>query len=654
MRSKRHIVLVALWLSLFPALVAAGPEFEFADCPFEVPQETRDLKCGYLTVPENRAEPEVRTLRLAVAILESHSDSPKPDPLVFLDGGPGGATLQYVPARIDSPFWNRYREDRDLIFLDQRGIGYSDPAFCLELDVVLTTAGFQGLSPDEQRREELAAVRACRESMLEKGIDFAHYNSATSAQDLADLRIALEVDEWNLFGVSYGTRLALVALREAPKGIRSVIVDSVYPPNASETRLHENFDRSLRLVFDRCATDLSCAEAFPSLEADFYAMLVALEAEPVELSMTDTQRFPDGRIVIDGSLMAAGIFQGLYDGRFVELLPLLVREVSAGNEDVLRALADGLVGDPHDVRRGLYLAVQCFEATGRVKSAAIEADRAAYPALRMWNEGRDDLALCDAWHAARAGEEFARPVQSDVPVLLVTGDYDPITPPGDARLASETLPNGTLVIVPGAGHAASPSRDCTQNLVREFLDAPERPLDTSCTSTFQAPKFVTEVDVKPGISRLMTQVGGERLPTSILVVAMAVLLMASATVVWPCAWAWARIRGRAVAHPPGATRARWLAVLVGLLSLGYLGALASVVLGSLSDNPYILAFGVPAGSEWVFVIAWLVMAAALVSFACVAIAWRARWWSLNARIYYTLVAVAGIVFVAWLLFAGLF
>ncbi|MEM9335878.1 MAG: alpha/beta fold hydrolase, partial [Pseudomonadota bacterium] len=488
MVSKMRIALAIVVLGLFPALAPATPVFEPAECPFELPEETTGVTCGYLTVPENRARPDVRTLRLAVAILESYSESPKPDPFVFLSGGPGGAAVQGVPVRANSAFWNRYREERDLVFFDQRGTGFSDPAFCRELDVTLTTPTFDGLTPSEQRREELAAIEACRATVLEEGIDFAHYNSATSAQDLADLRVALGIDEWNLLGVSYGTRLALVALREAPEGIRSVVIDSVYPPNASESRLHENFDGSLQLVFDRCAADSSCAAEFPNLEEDFYAMLDALEAEPVELTMADTRRFPDGRIVVDGTLMAIGVFQGLYDGDFVELLPLLVREVGAGNEDVLQALANGLVRDPHEVRQGLRFAVQCFEGVGRTTREALEIDRAAFPKLHLWNEARDDLSLCDAWHPLRAGAEFALPVQSDVPALLIAGDYDPITPPSDARLALASLPNGTLVVVPRGGHAPSPSRECTRKLIREFLNAPDQELDTSCTATLPSPR----------------------------------------------------------------------------------------------------------------------------------------------------------------------
>lgn len=647
MRFPIRPILAGLLLSLSFVSMAATPVFEPADCPFEVPSDTTGLKCGYLEVPENRANPEGRKLRLAVAVLASLSENPKQDPLVYLSGGPGGASLKFIPWRMDSPFWNRYRQDRDLVFYDQRGTGFSDPAFCPELDLALYNTAFQGMAPNEQHRQELAAFEACRDKMLAAGIDFAYYNSTVSAHDLADLRRALGIEEWNLFGLSYGTRLALVTLREAPEGIRSVIIDSVYPPNGLEVDDHVRFARSLRLAFDRCAADPACQAAFPQLEQAFFAMLADLEADPIEITMADTIRFPGGRIVVDGSLIAAGVFQGFYDGDFVEVFPLLVREVSARNEDVLRALADGLVRDPHDISQGLLYAVQCNEGFGRATPGELAADRAAHPELGVWTEVRNNSVLCEAWHGERAGPAFGEPVYSEVPTLLITGDYDPITPPAYARLAMETLPNSTLVVVPGEGHAAIPTRECTQDLAARFLADPGKALGTECMADLPAPRFITQVHMTPGISRLMAQAGGPSLPASILAAGAMVLLLASVLVVWPLVWLWRRLRGRAVEHPVVARRARWAAALTASLVLGFLGLLASAVLGTLSDNPFLLAFGLPAENASIFMLPWAALLAALVTAACAVAAWRSHWWGTGARVHYLLVAIAGLTFVAW-------
>jgi pimeloyl-ACP methyl ester carboxylesterase len=322
------------------------PRFEQAPCPFAAEGVPDAVECGWLVVSENRAKADGRTLRLSVAVIRSIDENPRPDPLVFLSGGPGQSSVEVVPRRVDHPFWNRYRKERDLVFFDQRGTGYSDPEFCPELDIALYTAGFRGLPVAEQRDFERQAVLECREKMLAAGIDFATYNSKTSAQDLDDLRKVLGYESWNLFGASYGTRLALTAMRDTPDGIRSVVLDSVSPPNSPLADAQSKLMRSLQLVFDRCTADERCRTAFPTIEADFFEVVTALEAQPVVLAMADRNRFPDGRIVIDGTLLLTGVFQGLYDAAFVPFFPLLVRELKAGNVHLLSALAR--VGDRRD------------------------------------------------------------------------------------------------------------------------------------------------------------------------------------------------------------------------------------------------------------------------------------------------------------------
>lgn len=638
---------------LFPVPLSAAPAFEPAECPFEVPEGTEGLTCGYLEVPEDRSDPDGRTLRLAVAVLESFSDNPQPDPVVFLAGGPGGPSIEFMPARLNSRFWNRYREDRDLVFYDQRGAGFSEPAFCPETDVVLYTMAFRGLSPEDQRQRQLAAIEACRDQLLAEGVDFAHYNSVTSARDLADLRRALGLEEWNLFGVSYGTRLALVTLREDPEGIRSVVLDAAFPPDAPAADDHARFARSLQLVFDRCAAEPECQAAFPQLERDFFATLADLEASPIEIAMADTSRFPAGRIVVDGSVMAAGVFQGFYNGKFAEVFPLLVREVRARNVDVLRAIADGLVQGP-PMRYGLFYAIQCAESFGLATPDEMAADLAAHPELRVWTEPVDYLELCTALHGERADDTLAEPVDSDVPTLLVSGDYDPITPPSYAEAAMVSLPNASLVVVPGEGHGAIPNHECTRDLVARFLADPDKTLDTQCVERIPEPRFVTDVHMTPGVSRLMAQTSGAGLSGSILGVGAMALLLASALVVWPLAWLWRRLRSQGVRHSSPAKQARWLAALVALLVFGFFGALAAAVSDTLQDNAFVLAFGLPTNYGPLFILPWLALFAAAGTLVYAVAGWRSRWWGAAGRIHYTLVALAGFGCVAWLGSLGFF
>ena len=629
------------------------PRFKESACPFVNDDLADVVRCGYLVVAENRAVDNGRTLHLAVAIIRSSAASPRSDPIVYLSGGPGGKNVEYVPRRADHFFWNRYREDRDLVFFDQRGTGFSEPRFCPELTVALSTAVFRGISVEEQRNFEREAVLECRAKMLAAGIDFSAYNSATSARDLDELRQALGYESWNLFGVSYGTRLALTAMRDTPGGVRSVVLDSVSPPGSPSADSNHKLMRTLRLVFDQCAADRRCHAAFPTLEADFFSVVDELEARPVELAMTDPIRFPDARIVINGTVFVAGIFQGLYEQAFVPFLPILVRELKAGNESMLYAMADSLAPDPHFVSQGLRYAVDCYEHIPYATAEALAEDRAAHPQLAVFHNLSDEQAICDAWHSVRAGPAELQAATSDIPTLVAAGEFDPITPPSYARLAAERLRNATLFEVRGASHGVILHSDCAQGIMQAFLDDPLSPPDTSCVASLQRADFVTSAHANPGVYRLVRQI--QELPGTATVVGLGAkfLLIGSAILVWPIAWLSRRRSRDNVETPSAARQARTLEFVTALLIVVFLAGLAWAIKAAIQQNVYLLAIGVGASAAPLFLLPWIVALLTLVLSAFVLLAWKHRWWGIIGRIYFSLVAVACAGFVLWAVHLGL-
>ena len=629
----------------------AVPRFEPSACPFEGAEVRDDVQCGYLVVPENRSIPDGRTLRLSVAVLKSSSGSPHPDPLVFLSGGPGDPSVKNTIARLDSPFWTRYREKRDLIFFDQRGTGYSDPEFCTELSFSLQTSTFRGLSAADRKAFVVEAVDACRKKMLAKGIDFASYNSITSAQDLDDLRRALDHEQWNLFGVSYGTRLALTAMRDTPSGIRSVVIDSVWPPNAPLANSKEFLMRSIDLVLEQCAASAECRSAFPALEQDVFSVLDDFEARPLTLVMGDPDRFPDGRIVIDGNLLGWGMFAGFYERDFVNIFPLFIRELSVRNEDVLAALVDGLVREP-DLSSGLQYAVDCNEWITRISPEMVEADESRHPQLRVWQAYADQEAICDAWHDQRAAESALQAVRSEIPTLLFAGEFDPITPPEFGRLAADTLPNSTLIEVPAVAHGAVPFNDCTKDIMGAFLDQPAASLDTSCIATIDPVRFTTDVYMNAGIYRLAKQFEQPVLMRTVSL-GLVLLLLLSAVVVWPIAALLRRIRRRPLTMPGGSRWARPVAAFTALLGIGFVIALGAVIVETARDNPYLLGFGVPGNASPIFVLPWLLTLGTVGVMFFAVVALRRHWWNLAGRLHYLSVACACVGLIAGIAELGL-
>jgi hypothetical protein len=228
-------VLVSLAATVASASAGATARFVPGACPERrVPLEAREAlknaRCGVLEVPENRTKSTSPTIRLRVAIVPAVTSTPSPDPLVYMAGGPGSAAIQHAALLVDAGF-NR---DRDLIILAQRGTLHSEPTLaCPEIDRFNARAVGLDHNAASTRRQHVAATRACRRRLVAEGIDLAGYNTTENAADFADLRTALGIAEWNVFGVSYGTDLALSYMRDHPQGIRSVAIASVVPPSVA-------------------------------------------------------------------------------------------------------------------------------------------------------------------------------------------------------------------------------------------------------------------------------------------------------------------------------------------------------------------------------------------------------------------------------------
>ncbi len=623
------------------------PRYEPAACPFEGAAGRDDVQCGYLVVAENRDRPDGRTLRLSVAVLKSLSDTPLSDPLVYLSGGPGVPSVKYSIWRLGSLFWTPFREKRDLIFFDQRGTGFSDPEFCPDMNFAFDTSIFRGLSTDEEDTFLVNAVKACRESMLAEGIDFGFYNSTATARDLDDLRNVLNYESWNLFGISYGTRVALTAMRDFPEGIRSVIVDSSWPPNAPLGDDYERLARSLRLVFDQCAASTDCSVAFPMLEQDFLAVLDDFEANPLVLELGDPNLFPDGRIVVDGDLLTSAIFTGLYDRDFIDILPLLVRELRARNLEVITALADGLLGEA-EVSFGLQYAVNCYEWLTRITPEMAEADRSRHPDLKVWKPYKYENAICAAWHDQRANVSERQAVHSEIPTLVAAGEFDPITPPSYGQLTAASLPNSTYIEVRGFGHEATPYTECTNGILAAFLEDPTDAIDTDCVAGIAPVSFTTDVYMNAGVYRIAKLLQSTPAPTQIAGLGLIFLLLLSAVVIWPLVWVMRLLRRRDEPAQPRAIYARSLASFTSLLALGFLIGLAAIVFGTAEQNPLLLGFGIPGSASPIFLLPWLVVLATFGIIIFAIAAWKEHWWGLAGRVHYSLVAIACVGFAVWI------
>ncbi|MFC9834451.1 alpha/beta fold hydrolase [Rhodococcus sp. NPDC127530] len=447
------------------------------------------FSCGTLTVPEDRSRPDGRRIELAVTRLAAASPTPRPDPLVYLTGGPGGPALASA-AQVEPLGLNR---DRDVLFLAQRGTMHSDPFLpCPEIDEFQSAQ--TGLSPLDPATapQGVQATRSCRDRVAGGGHDLGAYDTTANAADVADLRVALGLDEWNVYGVSYGTDLALTLLRDHPDGIRSVVLDSVVP---TQSNIIEGFwpgaAEGYRALFDACAAQPACAAAYPGLQDEFTGTVNRLAAAPLTVELSGR------RVVLDGYTFANLVIQqSLAPGNYAGL-PALIHSTATGDGVPAATALLGTVTPPGLIGYGLTFGVFCGEQTSFTDSeqVAATAKRALPdfpdPVLSLVPQAARIFDDCDVWDVPASDARVHQPTASDVPTLLLTGSLDAVTPPSRARTAAESLSRSEVLEFPGLGHDVLQSSDCAPAVTVSFLEKPAGGYDTSCLARVQMPAFTT-------------------------------------------------------------------------------------------------------------------------------------------------------------------
>ena len=449
------------------------PAFEKKECPFVA--TAGNVECGWLTVPESRNRPLGRTVRLNVVVARTANTSGAP-PVVNFSGGPGqaGAPVRWNPGLV-APV-------RDLIYFDQRGTGNSQPALCPEFNDDYSAN--RNSTPRENWVEnEKPIIQRCVELLRAQGIDAEAYNTTTSAQDVADLRRALGYPKWIIRGGSYGTRLAQEVMRTDPLGVHAAVLIAPAPAGrqgeALEWRMSMQY--TFEKLFAACAADSTCHNAFPDPEGDFYALWESLNREPIR---TLAANGPD-TVVLSGDRLVNSIVR-LFDGTtFHARIPFLLSELRRGDRvRAARELAPN-VANNDGVAVPLNRLVNCYESRGLRQGVVDSANTVPKPPFRM----KLDTGTCALWRTRFASEAENAPVRSDIPTLIITGEYDMRTTAEDAQRIAKTLTRAYVFVLPGMGHSGL--GPCGQDLVRQFVENASRPPDSSCLTKMPKLSFAT-------------------------------------------------------------------------------------------------------------------------------------------------------------------
>ncbi len=490
-------------------------------CPFKgkIKYKPGEVSCGLLSVPENRARPRSRKIQLHYVKLAARQPDKwdaatrgerkkRDDAIIYLTGGPGVHASSYVKRLKD----NGARDVRDLYILEQRGIGNSGD-FC-PLFFNIDPAASNVSDWESYQRSRLGYIEACFAAARARGVDLAGYNSIENARDVHALRLALGIDKWNVWGISYGSILGQAYLKEDPQGIRAAVIEAVVPliQGAHFQKIGTFLQRDLDLLEKACAENEICAANFPDIDGRLKEAMKAVEASPIEIDAIDAELFPNGKAWFFHDLIGALPFSALYEEKNYATLPAMIdalaNMVERKDWSALRVLtAGGPGGFDLEISQGMYNAIACNDNWVGHLRQALEEDQAAYP---LFGSLQGDPALADEMvrickkygMAPRPAEEYA-PVETDIRSLIVVGSMDPVTPPELAKMIVPGFSNGTYVEYAYAGHGPNRSVKCGGEFLTRFFDAPDGKLDTTCPDGMKPPKFTGPLFETQGHLRLV-------------------------------------------------------------------------------------------------------------------------------------------------------
>ena len=451
------------------------PRFEPGDCAAPI---TIGLPhhCGWLVVPEDRTKPDGQLIKLPVVVFEARTPNPRPDPVIYLAGG--GGVNQLAMMNLYSDFVSAVVSERDFIMYNQRGAPLTDPTLeCIGIEDLLWELAEQH-PPTEERNLQLTEFWSqCRSDLVTRDIDLNMYSTSANAADADDLRIALGYEQANYYGTSYGTRIGLFLLRDRSDGVRSIILDSAYPPEADYyTTYASNVAGGLTALFDECKSEPACATRYGDLERLFSETVDRLEAQPQIIT------YPEREVVVDGAMYLDVIYALLQSTQGREAARSFIEAASRGDLELFKPVYPALFDYPGNM--AVYYSFQCREEVPKHSISEVVEEAGGVPAqirdYAVMFFAALDYAVCEVWGVQPSDANEIAPVESDVPALVLAGAFDPITPAQWGKSATRFLGNGTFFEFPGESHGTMRSSACSRQIALVFLQDPSEIPDPNC------------------------------------------------------------------------------------------------------------------------------------------------------------------------------
>ncbi len=475
-------------------LASAG--LDRSDCVFDPPAVV-ETACYTLRVPQRWDDPgDSTTVEIPVAVFSTPTSAGST--VVYLEGGPGGDALALASLSFDQT-WSDIVAAHKLVIFDQRGAGSAEPSLpCRELSDLVVPAMTMG--PAEESVAVVGAIGACFDRLRDAGVDPAGYNSVQSAHDVEALRLALDEDPWDVVGVSYGTRLGQTLVREHPEGVRAMVLDGVQPIDGSQASIPASADRAITELVGACEADPVCAREWPGLGSRLFELAARLDDRPLTFRVGSPATGERFDATWDGGDLLTAVFTMLYTRESIADIGYLVAQLEAGDTSGASLLTALAIAQDQYVSSGMFWAVVCHEEVPFTTPADYARGRSGNPAIdETFAAGQadadDTAAICGRVGAGSADTIENVPVTSDRPVLVLSGQFDPITPPSDGAVVADRF-GAQHVVLANMGHGAIAHR-CGRSLILAFLARPSEPVDASCAALVEPIDWLAAMPTQP-------------------------------------------------------------------------------------------------------------------------------------------------------------
>ena len=483
-----------LWFAAALAFIAASApqgrsfaqvdlsEPTFVDTPCSLPNVTPEilprLRCGIVSVPRNYDNSGGGRFKLAVVVVRSAQQPALREPVVYINGGPGSPLTVFA----DNQARNPYAPSRDLILVDQRGAGRSEPKLCPDLDGAFldTTLAIATDPSDDALAKRRTVYAACRAEATAHGIDLKDFGTSVTVADFEWVRRALGIERWNVYGESYGTTVAMTLVALHSETVRAAVLDSIYPPDP-RPMASANVADALDAFFRYCAGDQACAAAYPDLAATYRETVSELARAPLIVTVPPEMHLPNDRVSLTSTLFEALVSRLIYYPSAYPSLPRLIATVHDRDSQGLgKVLAAAYAAMAAEVNPSTNLAVECRDRPHY---------REPLPAGASVLDRLQPYGLCDDW--SDIGPAPLVPISTAVPMLVLAGEFDPITRPSQSQHVAALIgPNARSVEFPRMGHNVRGFSPCGAKIVADFIDNPARSLDTSCAGRAAPIRFL--------------------------------------------------------------------------------------------------------------------------------------------------------------------